>query len=385
MERLTKNLKLTTLIVLTCIIYLAIFCWINRELFLRPYDYAYFGRLYSDSQYVKGGASAGGIGDDGLYAFAGYYYITGGDISRVSFESPPLAKYLIGVSILLFHNERFINLIYASVFLLLVYLMSIEMTNNILVAAMSTFLVGIDQLFANQILLSMLDLPMTLFFLGGLYWYIRGSKGFQPSINLFLAAVFFSLSFAMRFFPILPILLGVLVLGLLKREKKRAYYFITLLLIFVPVIYILTHITYIREHSFIDFLHYQYWIIRWRMHEPYVPANALTLILTGRLRSWWQKDAWLYGSDWTIMIPLFFIFSAVGLWRWRKLYPHKIIVLMTLVYFLYINILTVGVAKFLLPIYPIIVIAAVTTIMGFLLNVAYFIVKEPKTKRLPRR
>ena len=48
----------------------------NSNFYTRPYDEKYFAELYSTSQYVKGAGSIG-IGDDGLYAFAGNYYITG--------------------------------------------------------------------------------------------------------------------------------------------------------------------------------------------------------------------------------------------------------------------------------------------------------------------
>ena len=68
----------------------------NKNFFLRPFDPVYLSDLYSKSQYVLGQKSKGGIGDDGLYAFAGYYYLfQRGDVSSVNFEHPPLGKYLI--------------------------------------------------------------------------------------------------------------------------------------------------------------------------------------------------------------------------------------------------------------------------------------------------
>lgn len=68
------------------------------------------------------GSGSKGIGDDGLYAFAGYYYLfQGGDVSAVNFEHPPLGKYLIGVSIFLFGNENVINIIYFALILIITY------------------------------------------------------------------------------------------------------------------------------------------------------------------------------------------------------------------------------------------------------------------------
>src|SRR3990167_9345765 len=111
-----------TIVVLAIVItslHLINFWHINLERLKRPFDPDYFSGLYSTSQYVLGEKSKGGIGDDGLYAFAGYYYFfQAGDVSSVNFEHPPLGKYLIGLSIFLFNNEIAIGIIY---FLLLLF------------------------------------------------------------------------------------------------------------------------------------------------------------------------------------------------------------------------------------------------------------------------
>src|SRR3989344_3460516 len=100
-------------IFLISVLNLTNFWFNNLNRFQKPFDFKYFSDLYSKSQYVLGEKSIGGIGDDGLYAFSGYYYFfQKGDVSAVNFEHPPLGKYLIGLSIFLFHNELFINIIY---------------------------------------------------------------------------------------------------------------------------------------------------------------------------------------------------------------------------------------------------------------------------------
>lgn len=91
----------------------SIILFAGRQVFVRTFDSEYYGKIYSESRYVRGPKSIRGIGDDGLYAFAGYYYLfQGGDVSSVNFEHPPLGKYLIGVSIFLTGNERSINIVY---------------------------------------------------------------------------------------------------------------------------------------------------------------------------------------------------------------------------------------------------------------------------------
>lgn len=346
-------------IFIATVLYLLVFFWQNRGRFLRPYDYSYFGKLYSQSQYIKGGASEGGIGDDGLYAFAGYYYITGGDISRVSFESPPLAKYLIGVSILLFHNELIINIFYAYSLVFLVYWLGGELLQNKVQAAIAAFLVTTDRLVTSQYLLSMLDLPMTVLFLGGCLWLLKAMRKERKSGDLLLSALCFSLSFTTRFFPILPLLLLSAVVYLYKKKKRLWREWTVYLLLLLPLTYGLTHSVYLFHNSLVEFIKYQYWILHWRMGEPYVPGNLLTMILTGYYQSWWQHGVWLTRDDWSMSIPIVSIFGCIGLWFWRKRYPNALFALVTVIYLAYVSVLTVGVTKFLLPVYPLLVIAAV--------------------------
>lgn len=335
-----------------------LFVWQQRERFLRPYDYNYFGKLYTDSQYVQGQKTRGGIGDDGLYAFAGYYYITGGDISQVSFESPPLAKYLIGVSILLFHNELVINLFYAVFLILLVYRLGFVLTGNHIIGAVASFLVSVDPLFTTQLRLSLLDLPMTIFFLAGFYFFICGAKNTKQKKSFFLSAFFFSLSFTTRFFPILPVLLSLMALSLYKRGIKYWVPFAFFVSALLPVVYLLTHAVYFRDHSLMDFFRYQLWILHWRLGEPFVPGNIFSTILTGYYRSWWEKGVWLYRDDWSILIPLVFILGFLGLWRWRHKFPHSVVLWVVIVFLIYLATATVGITKFLLPIYPLVAIPA---------------------------
>lgn len=144
-----------------------LFIIVNQHYFLRKFDPVYMGNLYSQSQYVIGERSKGGIGDDGLYAFAGYYYLfQKGDISSVNFEHPPLGKYLIGLSILFFGNENIINIIYFFFLLLLTYKLSQILLSDRILSVLSVGILSLDSLFLDNLVRSLLDLPFTLFFVG---------------------------------------------------------------------------------------------------------------------------------------------------------------------------------------------------------------------------
>lgn len=91
-----ENLIINILLILS-LIRIFLFVYNNGKVYSKQYDHYEIGKIYSGSQYVKGPKSERPIGDDDLYAFAGYYYLLqGGDISAVNFENPPIGKYLIG-------------------------------------------------------------------------------------------------------------------------------------------------------------------------------------------------------------------------------------------------------------------------------------------------
>ena len=146
-------------------------------LFLIPYDHAYMGGVYGRSQYVKGSSAEVGIGDDWLFAVAGYYlFFQGGDPTQIHFESPPLGEYLIGLSILFFKNERVISIIYTLLLFIFTYKLATLLYKNNTIASMAVFLLSLEPLITNHIHVRLLDLPQALFVLIGVYFYIKALK-----------------------------------------------------------------------------------------------------------------------------------------------------------------------------------------------------------------
>src|SRR3989338_7116982 len=155
------------------ILNLSIFIVTRKSYFLRKFDPVSLGELYTNSQYVIGDRSVGGIGDDGLYAFAGYYYFfQQGDISSVNFEHPPLGKYLIGLSIYLFQNENVINLVYFVLLLVTVYKLSGLLISDKYLSLLPPILISWDPLFLDHTIRSQLDLPFSLFFVTAVYFFL---------------------------------------------------------------------------------------------------------------------------------------------------------------------------------------------------------------------
>lgn len=357
-----KVLKPHYLVILFALFYFFIFISLHIKVFLKPFNYEYFGKLYSESQYIKGEASKRPIGDDGLYAFAGYYYLLGGDISQVNFEHPPLGKYLIGVSEYIFGNENVINLIYAIIFMVVVYQIGLLLLSSKLLAAATTLLVSTDKLVTTQYIAPQLDLSTSLAFLIGIYFLLKLIRVSALKYSV-AASLFFSLSLVMKFFPFLILIMFTIlaILFISKRRKAFIYFGVSTFIIF-PLIYLCVHLSYfLHYHSFLDFIKYQHWILIWRSGNPIVPGNLLLHLLTGHYFTWYGEHKTMLSDEWTFQMPIIFVFGFIGIWLWRKKFENLLISSIVVFNVLYAALFTIGQPMYILPVYPLLAMAAVYT------------------------
>lgn len=219
----------------------------NFRFYSRPFNREFLEKLYSESQYVIGEVSKGGIGDDGLYAFAGDYYFRGGDITKVNFENPPLGKYLIGLSIRIFNNENMIYLFYLFIILIFVYKLIILISKNKKMAFLTVFLLLVDKTFrlqylpqdATQLSITLLDLPLLMFVLLGIYFMLLKTRG-----GYLLSSLFLGLAVSTKFFPaiILFVTLFIYWVYVSHRQSLRIY---LSSLILIPIVYLLSHLNFL--------------------------------------------------------------------------------------------------------------------------------------------
>jgi len=111
------------------------------------------------------GALHGGmpLSDDELYALAGWLYIHGGNPIDVNFEHPPLAKYLIGLSELLFGNPIAMGIIFSIATLLVLYMASRRSLRVFPFTVLPILILGSDRLYLKFTYTSMLDIYAVFF------------------------------------------------------------------------------------------------------------------------------------------------------------------------------------------------------------------------------
>ena len=355
-----------TIVVLAIVItslHLINFWHINLERLKRPFDPDYFSGLYSTSQYVLGEKSKGGIGDDGLYAFAGYYYFfQQGDVSAVNFEHPPLGKYLIGLSIFLFNNEIIIGIIYFIFLLITVYKLSGLLISDKYLSLLPPILISWDPLFLDHTIRSQLDLPFSLFFVTAVYFFLLI---FKNNTGIYLSQLFWALAFSVRFFPfliILEIYMAIIIFFVGRRFLLR--FLLSSLL--TPVIYLVTHTVFFIYHpSLVEFLRHKKWMLAWFTGTPVKFGNILRNIFTGRLLD--TLDNSVVNNLWTPMQPVILVLALLCPCQFHrrnnsisvKFSPYFVLLGFVILYFLYTVILTGGQAKFIMPVFPLMAVLAV--------------------------
>lgn len=355
---------------------LFIYLLVNNWFFLRRFDPSYYTQLYSKSQYVLGPASKGGIGDDGLYTFAGYYYLfQKGDVSAVNFEHPPAGKYLIGLSIFLFQNENLINIIYYVLLLIITYRLGKTVVKNDLLSLAAAGFVSSNLLILDNLKRSLLDLPFTLFFTLAVYFF---TKAMRKPKYYFLSMLFWGLTFSTRFFPsfILIYLFLLVIVFLYKRQNIKVFFFSSIL---VPLIYLLFHLSFFIYHpSFIEFLRHKKWMLNWFSGTVSITGNIWLNIFSGY---YFDSSKKLVRNEyWNIFIPLITFFSLLFNKKYlldKKNIEVKILSGIVIINLIYATFLTNGLEKFIMPVYPLLCILALSNISAW-----YSIITSWKKQKL---
>lgn len=351
--------KYTRAIILGLLIFrLVSFVTFNSNAFTKRFDPKYYGELYSQSQYVIGERSKGGIGDDGLYAFAGYYYVFArGDVSSVNFEHPPLGKYLIGLSILLFGNQNVINIFYLVLLLLITYFLAKYIGLGRSGSLLSILVVALDPLFLDHLLRSQLDLPFTLFFISAVYFFVKGIN--SPS-HFLLSNIFWGAAFSTRFFPALTIIYPLELVFVVRKNKDVKYYLLTSLTI--PTIYLLSHFMFFVYHpSMIEFLQHKRWMLSWFSGAVLSMGNIWRSLMTG----WYVSPSGILrqSDHWWIIVPIVIVSSILSPFvKYISRSSILFLYLLSILYLLYLTFLTNGDQKFAMPIYPILAVLSLRTL-----------------------
>lgn len=325
---------------------LAIRIYSYRAEYLSKYDPVYWEGRYWRSQWVVSNSKEP-VGDDGLYAYAGWEYIHGRDPTSLNAEMPPLGKYLIGLSILIFSNQNIFALICGILVLVVFYKLNKSVFKSSFLALMPVVAFSFEPLFWQQLRAPFLDLAYLLFLLLTFSLFL--------SQRLFLAAVFLGLMAATKASASTFLLVGLTTILYFVFRKK--WNLLKRWLFLLPISLASFTLTYLRYfwlgHSLREFLGVQKWILNFYQTGAKAAFGGVwRMLLTGKWLTWWNGivavSEWWIG--WTILLLAFIGYWVVVIFR-RKFDNSLLLSVWLLIYLLFLSFIPVW-PRYLLLVLP---------------------------------
>lgn len=311
-----------------------------------------------------------GISDAQLYSYVGYEYIRGINPTLLNPEHPPLGKYIIGLSILLFHNEHTILLICGLITLITIYSIIIIATNNQLSASIGVFLTSTHSLFTDQLIHGpQLELLQLMFLLGIILFFLLFEKSrsswFLILIGLNLGFLFSIKTFS-TYFPLF-LVWSFTITVYSKNFKIPQWIFLQLAGV---IVFISTYVRFfILGGSLRQFMGVQKYIILFYKQSGIkivdFAGNYLRLIFTGSWKFWSEHAPTSHYREWSITWPcLFVIFLIILFYLYRKkhekvLFVEKIIIAFVVFYNVFLFVIPMFPRYLLLLFVPIIMLISI--------------------------
>ena len=362
-----KNLRLLLLAAIFLVFGGNIFA--NRQIYLTSYDVSYWQTRYEKSQWAQGWEAKAPLGDAELYAYAGWRQIQGDDPTKINTEMPPLGKYFLGLSILVFKNQFFASLVFGALLLLVTFLISRKVIKDLTWSLVPVLLLSLDRLFQEDLLTSMLDLPFSVFIALSFYFLIKGRENprWYPALTATLAAICATKMYLAGFGLTAVIALYLVFLFLIFRYKDLFWFVISLPAFLV--VYFGSYLVYfLNNHSLGDFKYLHFWIRHFArvQVEDYPKFEIWRILLLGKWKTWWGgsglESVGAWNPLWTLG-SLATVFSAF--WGLKEKNLPLLVLVIWVVSLLMMYSFGVPYPRYLLPILPAIYILLVFTVKRF--------------------
>jgi len=344
-------------------------------------------RVYLSSQYVNPHATAF-IPDDTIFAYTGGAYIKGVNPILINPDAPPLGKYIIGLSALLFGNEHLSVLVFGILSLAGIYLLSVQVIKDKVLAFLPALLFSFEPMFKNQFIFSPAFDLFQLFFLLLYFYFINNALfGNKKTILFFiLANVFFGFFISTKFFVSgIPIFAATVIVLLLHFNKRRMIQYA----ISLPLVVIVLILSYGRifffGYNLLQFFGIQKWILLYHKSQIIFPFSAWDLLLFNRWHVWFGNKPIISDSQWIVTWPTCTILSLLtaGLYIRNKIEKHREVEILIIWAICYMGLLSFGqiFSRYFIILLPILYIISFYGIIAF--SKKYFIHTRPvkNTKR----
>jgi predicted membrane-bound dolichyl-phosphate-mannose-protein mannosyltransferase len=310
-----SNINKILFISLTVLFFLHLFFRIYsyRGEYLSTYDHEYWEDRYFRSQWVIPNSKEP-IGDDGLFAYEGFEYIQGRDPTELNAEVPPLGKYLIGLSILIFGNQNVFALISGLFALTALYIFNLGIFKNFKTAFIPVALFSFEPMFYTQLRAPFLDLLYLGLLLMIFYLLIKKRYVYSSVFLGLMAATKTSIAtFALVGAVIYTYFLFIDIV--VNKIRKITYPSLKKYLLYLPVSvisFLMVYIVYfLKGNSLWDFLGVQKWIFTfYEIGAKGEPFAVIWLLLSGQWINWFSSAQKV--TDWHPGWPVLLVLSLIA-------------------------------------------------------------------------
>jgi hypothetical protein len=330
-------------------------------------------KMYYDSVYANKKGEF--IRDEYVYSFAAGALLQGVSPILVNPETPPLGKYIIGLSVIVFANEHITTLILGLASLVVLYAVGRQVFSSRLLALLPVLLLSFEPLYLNQLRITPLLDIMQLFFLLTFFLLFNIAHQRKKYVPYFiLANCMLGAFISVKYFGIGASVFGAAVIVLIIRKDVRRVIQYIVTSVIAPIILLAMYIqVLIGGYTLSAFLGIQKWIFLYNQGHTTEPFTFFPLFLFNRWHSWWD-DSIMSDAQWQITWPLTFLMLLFILWvyyRYKEYRNSALDVILAWVV-LYIAMLQIGYATaryfviLLPPLFIILVYGLKTAILLFL-------------------
>lgn len=284
---------------------------------------------YLDSQYATKKPTRGWISDSTAYSYTGGALITGMNPVLVVPDAPPLGKYIIGLSAIIFNNEHILTAFFALLSVVLLYIVGLQVLHNKTLALIPSLFWSLEPLFRDQIIHGPLfDMFQLVFLLSMIYFFNKGYTTLKKKdyiISFILLFIFLGFFIATKYFVsgIIMIAAGIIVL-LLRKKYLKLMYFIS----FIPISIGILLATFLRVFAFgyniKEFLGIQKWIYLYHQSQFILPFSIWPLTLFNQWFVWFGEHPVIQDASWSITWPIITTLSFLTIILYlRKKIKHQ--------------------------------------------------------------
>lgn len=347
----------------------------KKDIFFSPgyqKQYAYFKNSYDHSQYVQK-KNPEIIPDEIFESFAAGTFIRGLNPILIVHDQPPLGRYIIGFSILLFNNQNTIVILLLFSAGLGVFLIGHIVLKNALLALIPLGIFINEPLFLNKLIFTPLLEPIQLpFIIFTLYFFLRSITSKRYFWWYIATGIMLGFVISTRFF----------ILGLVEYIAMFFYLLLhfkvskrTILFLFVvPLSLVILLASYIKTfqsgYSFIQVLGIQKYILAYHKSKFIEAFSFWDLLFFNRWHTWWGDKLIISDIHWMITWPIAYgltLLSCFTIVRKKSAFSYAETVLVLWI-FAYSLMLSTGYTstRYFLPLLPFLYILAVAFLKRFI-------------------